>query len=129
MTDRVRDFSNFEPLAAFCAKYLPDFPAAKMGELAVDIIECAIIHIDPVPGSSPDVRAQAVQLMQEFVESLEEGANVNPDMLKDAGGLPRNNRSDTFFVRRWAKENHQLTWNPSTTSHFIKKLTDGNSVH
>jgi hypothetical protein len=129
MSDRVRDFTNFEQLAAFCAKYMPDFPAARMGELAQDIITCAVIHTDPIPGSPPEVRQQAIVLMQDFISTLEPGANINPSILKDAGKLPRDNRSDSIFVTKWASTNKALAWNPSMPSHFIKRLTDETDNH
>jgi hypothetical protein len=125
MTDRVRKF-DFAPITDFCAKWLPDLPAQRLEELKEDMVEALILHTDPIPGSDAEVRAAAVKLMQEFVEGLEPGANLNRDMLMDAGGLPKDNGSDGRFTTRWAKENSALLHNPSRTSHFVKRLPNAN---
>lgn len=127
MSDRVRNPDGFQPYLDFIQEFCGGTPLAfdKMNYCIQRMIETVVIHTDPIPGSPPDVRAKAIAAAQEFIDTLEPGMSVNREMLMAKSGLPKDNRSDSIFMLRWAKENAQLNFDPGGSPHFVKQLTNG----
>ena len=127
MADRVRR-NDYGPISQFAAKWLPELPASRLAELEDDIIMCAVEHTDPIPGSPAEVRAEAVRLMDEFLQTVKDnpGMPVDRDMLMEKGMLIKGNRSDQIFTTRFGQNHPMLNWNPATASHFVvRQLTNG----
>jgi hypothetical protein len=125
MSDRIRRATDFKPYLDYFQKWQPELKADRMLEAVDDMREAVVEHHDPVPGSSAEAREEAIRLAEDWVNSLRPGANINREMLMEASGLPKDNKSDDRYMYRWAKENTQLVWNPSATSHFIKQVETG----
>ena len=128
MADRIRRGEDLDAYSAFFEKWIPELKASQFAEAKNDMIDAVVEHHDPVPGSSPETRAAAILLMQEFIDGMETGTSVNRETLMEQGNLPKNNLSDIRFTNRWARENNGLHFNPTKTSHFTKLITAKNGA-